>query len=117
MSATVAIVGSREFPDLDVVREYVRRLPEEVEVVSGGARGVDTAAEEEAHDRQMPVKVFPAEWDKHGKGAGFIRNRDIVKAADFVVAFWDGESRGTRHTIREAVRQGKPMDVFVRPGG
>lgn len=115
MSESVAVVGSRGFQDLDMVREYVRGLPLGVEVVSGGARGVDTVAEETALACGLHMKSFPAEWGKHGGAAGYIRNHDIVKRADRVVAFWDGESKGTKSTIEIAMKAQKPLDIFVRP--
>jgi hypothetical protein len=108
----VAIVGSRQYPDLDAVREYVRGLPPGTIVVSGGAQGVDKVAELEAKEQGLNVEIWYPRWDLHGKGAGFARNKAIVHAADRVVAFWDGVSRGTLHTIETAERMKKPVDVF-----
>lgn len=102
----VAIVGSRSYPELDRVREFVRLLGPEVEIVSGGARGVDLAAELEARANQMKVRIFPADWSK-GRMAGYMRNHDIVNYADVIVAFWDGKSRGTMHTVSLGKTAGK----------
>lgn len=112
MERKVAIVGSRNFRPLDKVREYVRLLPSYTTIVSGGARGVDSAAEMEARVQGMEVIVFLPDWNKHGKKAGFLRNIDIVNAADRVVAFWDGESKGTQHSINLAKKAGKPVEVI-----
>lgn len=109
----VAIVGSRDFATPDWVRQYVRRLPLHWTVVTGGARGVDSWAEEEARLRGLCVEVFHANWETHGKAAGMIRNQLIVKAADQVVAFWDGKSRGTKNTIDRAHTAGKSVSVIV----
>lgn len=111
----IAIVGSREFPDETLVREYVAGLePHAVTIISGGARGVDSWAEDEAESWSIPTDIYPADWDEHGKAAGFIRNQMMVEEADAVVAFWDGESNGTRHSIKLAMDAGKPLDIYVR---
>jgi hypothetical protein len=76
------------------------------EIISGGADGADAMAKRYAHARGWPYREFPADWKKWGKAAGILRNRDIVRHADQVIAFWDGESRGTAHTIETANREG-----------
>ncbi len=116
----IAIVGSRDYPDLEQVRAYVRTLPRDTEIVSGGARGVDSVAVEEAKRLGMSVKVFPAQWqyeDENGnmiydKTAGMKRNAQIVEYADKVVAFWHNKSRGTGDTIARARKAGKGVEVF-----
>lgn len=110
----VAIVGSRDYPDLNDVHRYVESLPENTIVVSGGAQGVDKRAENAARFYGLPFLIIPARWE-HGRGAGFIRNQLIVAAADRVVAFWDGKSKGTKHTIDIAHSDGKPVQVYL-PG-
>lgn len=108
----VAIVGSRRFGRMAAVVDYVNRLPVTDQVISGGAIGVDRTAAETALARGMAVRVFSAQWNTHGKAAGFMRNHDIVNAADRVVAFWDGESRGTAHSIELAQAAGKPLEII-----
>lgn len=112
MSETIAIVGSREFTRLELVGKYVATLDEGTTVVSGGARGVDRYAVDAAKKRGLKTIVFPADWDTHGKAAGMIRNKQIVDAADKVVAFWDGASRGTMHSVNYAKSKGKPVLVL-----
>ena len=108
----VAIVGSRDFPDLRRVRLYVRQNIGRISLlISGGARGVDWAAEEEADAMGIPAKIFSADWDGFGRSAGFRRNVDIVKAADKVVVFWDGLSAGARHDIDLALKYHKDLEV------
>lgn len=109
----VAIVGSRDFTRLDWVREYVdRKLWLEDVVVSGGARGVDSEAAAYARESACNrVEVIPADWSQ-GKAAGKERNFDIIEKADRVVAFWDGMSSGTAHSIALAVALGKPVEVY-----
>ena len=112
----IAIVGSRDYPDLNAVREYVRSLPKDTIVVSGGARGVDRTAEYEAVKCGLQVQIFRPNWLKAGvynRAAGFERNLTIVEYADTVVAFLNNDSKGTSHTIRIAKRAGKPVTVIT----
>lgn len=108
----VAIVGSRDWPDLEQVRKYVRGLQPDDIVVSGGAVGVDETAEREARRLNIARLIFPAQWRRHGKPAGYIRNKKIVDAADRVVAFHYRKSDGTQHTIDLAKEAEKPLEVI-----
>jgi hypothetical protein len=108
----IAIIGSRGFSEPRKVTDYVASLPDAAVVVSGGARGVDTWAERAARARGLGVEIHPAEWEKYGKRAGFVRNYAIVKDADRVVAFWDGQSKGTAHSIRIAREMGKDVEII-----
>jgi predicted Rossmann fold nucleotide-binding protein DprA/Smf involved in DNA uptake len=108
----VAVVGSRHYPKLYLVRKLVAALPFDCTVISGGARGVDSEAEQAARARGLAVEIFPADWRKYGRGAGMRRNREIIARADVVLAFWDGVSPGTQHSIQLAKMLGKPVQVF-----
>ncbi len=112
----LAIIGSREYPDPDIIHRYVQRLPSSIIIVSGLAKGVDSEARRAALDHGLNVVDVPALWKHHGRGAGFRRNRIIIDLADRVVAFWDGESRGTRHGIQLADDAGKPVKVYGPDG-
>jgi len=107
----VAIVGSRSYARLERVRESVRSLPSHTIVVSGGARGVDRTAAETARTCGLQVIEFLPDWNRYGKSAGFRRNEQIVSEAERVVAFWDGRSRGTQHSIQLARDLGKPVEI------
>jgi len=109
----VAIVGSRSWTDLAAVQHVIETLEPDDVVISGGARGVDTMAVEAARARGLAVEVYPADWDRFGRSAGFRRNATIVERAERVVALWDGLSRGTAHTIRLAKLAGKPVLVVL----
>lgn len=117
-SAVVAIVGSRDFPLLFKVREYIETLPLDTVVISGGARGVDVFAVKSAMKRGMETRQYLARWNRpdgsYNKFAGFERNIQMVEAADYVVAFWDGKSKGTAHTIKTAKKAGKRV-VIISP--
>jgi hypothetical protein len=113
LNMKVAIVGSRDYPDKQQVVDYVNNLPEDTIVVSGGAIGVDTWAEEAARERGLPEPIiFPADWKRYGKSAGFRRNYDIAKEADRVVAFTIG-SNGTADTINHARKLGKDLEIYL----
>lgn len=95
----VAIVGSRTFTDYELMKSKCGFVSPEDCIVSGGARGADSLAKKLSGDIGCHYVEYPADWDTHGKSAGYIRNKDIVDHADIVVAFWDGKSKGTKHTI------------------
>ena len=112
----LAVVGSRAYTDQEIVffflEEYVKVFGDSLEFVSGGCpRGPDHFAEIFAESYNLPIKIFPAEWNKHGKAAGFIRNSDIVDYSDEVIAFWDRKSHGTKDTIKKAESQGKQVII------
>lgn len=108
----VAVVGSRENVSKDRVGEYVCSLPEGTVVVTGGARGVDEYAGHYARLMGFEVCIWEADWDSLGKAAGPVRNELIVEDVDRVVAFWDGESRGTKNTIDLALKMKKDLEVY-----
>lgn len=108
----VIIAGGRNFGSVELVSEAVALSGFAVtEVVSGGARGVDSAGEEWAAFAGIPVKRFPADWGKHGRAAGPIRNGEMAAYADALVAIWDGQSRGTADMIHAAKLKG--LKVYV----
>lgn len=80
-------------------------------VISGTAPGADRIGEKWANDRGTPVQRMPADWDEHGKRAGFLRNTSMAEIADGGLALWDGVSRGTAHMTSELERLKKPVHV------
>lgn len=105
----LAIVGSRDFNNYDLFKQWtVKLFRHHMEIISGGARGADTLAKKYSKDYFCPYTEFPADWDKYGKSAGFIRNQLIVDNCDMVLAFWDGKSKGTQDTINKAKKAKKP---------
>jgi predicted Rossmann-fold nucleotide-binding protein len=108
----VAIVGSRQHPHLSMVREYVRTLPADTVVVSGGAGGVDVVAVAEARRLGFRVIVHLPDNAQYGfVDAPKHRNKLIAFDCDRMVAFPYGKARGTGHAILCAVKLGKPVDV------
>lgn len=107
------IAGSRDFNDLELLSWTMQTLLwEPDEIISGGARGADKLGEEWAHDEGISVNLFPADWDTFGKSAGMIRNKEMAKAAEALVAFWDGKSKGTKNMIEEAAKAGLYIKVI-----
>lgn len=100
----VIVAGSRGFDNFELMERlldmyFQNYSPDEIEIVSGGAKGADRLGERYARSRGMALKVMPADWNRYGKSAGYRRNESMVQYATHCVVFWDGESRGTQHTI------------------
>lgn len=105
----VAIIGSRG----SIVNDLGKYLPADTtEIVSGGAKGIDTCAEQYAKQNGIPLKVFYPEYEKYGRGAPLKRNIQIIDYADTVLAFWDGTSRGTAFVIENCRKKNKPAKVI-----
>jgi hypothetical protein len=128
----VAIVGDREVTDYSLVDKAIEQSGFEVtEVVSGGARGVDSLAERWARDHNIPCKVFKADWNnlrapgavikvnkwrkKYNANAGFARNQDIVDYAEAVIAIQpNGPTSGTQDTVRRTKKAKKPLHYYEK---
>ena len=114
------VAGSRCFEDVVLLfdkLDYFLQRQEEVLIVHGGAQGADSIADQYAEYRGFEAKVFLPDWEGLGKKAGFVRNKEMI---DFVskypskgcVVFWDGESKGTAHTINLVKEYGIPLRVI-----
>mgnify|MGYP003571319571 CR=1 FL=1 len=113
----LAIVGSRTFNDYNMVVKVLSQLKHDydynyIEIVSGGAKGADAFGERYANENGIKLTVFPTDWKKWGKRAGFIRNVDIIKNCDVCVCFWDGESHGTKHDVELCQQMHKPCHIW-----
>lgn len=105
----VAVIGSRGVR-VDDLGKY---LPADVtEIISGGAKGVDTCAREYAERHQLKLTEFLPDYRRYGRGAPLKRNIQIIENADLVLAFWDGVSRGTKHTIEQAESMDVPVTII-----
>jgi len=110
----VIVAGSREFQDYLFLKEQLdqyRKDNEITEIVSGMAKGPDKMALLYALDNKIPTAKFPADWDTYGKRAGPIRNEQMAKYADALVAFWDGVSKGTKNMIDNMTKLKKPVRI------
>lgn len=108
----VIIAGSRTFNDYRIVDAAIKHLKLDITVIlSGNARGADQLGERYAKENNILIELYPAKWELYGKSAGYIRNKEMVGNADCLIAFWDGVSKGTGHTINLAKE--KQLKVFV----
>lgn len=110
----LAIIGSRNFNDYDMLKsELDNVIPRPDKIVSGGAKGADKLGALYAKEYGIPLLEYLPDWDKHGKSAGFVRNKEIVNNCDYLIAFWDGVSKGTKHSIDLAHKQDKVYKVVT----
>lgn len=96
----------RGISSLDLVKPFT--------VLHGGAPGIDRMAGKWAESRLIPVEVMPAQWDLFGKSAGYKRNAEMVDRADCVIIIWDGQSKGTRHTMKLTIDAELPFVLISR---
>ncbi len=114
MKLRVLITGSRNYQAPEPIRRELEKLPPGTVVIHGGARGADELAGTIAAELGLEVIACPADWKKHGKAAGPIRNQQMLvdHKPDFVIAFPLGESRGTHDMIRRAKAAGVEVKVI-----
>jgi len=107
----IAVIGSRNFRDYKLMK-YILDKIDICCIVSGGAIGADYFAEKYAKENGITSIIYKPNWKKYGKFAGYIRNKDIIDNCDEVIAFWDGKSRGTLHSIKLARKQDKKIRII-----
>jgi len=83
-----------------------------IEICCGMARGADTLGEQLAIENQYKIRYFPANWKVYGKHAGPLRNEEMANYANYLIAFWDGFSKGTEHMLKLAHKKGLNTIVF-----
>lgn len=105
----VAVVGSRGLTVTDL-QKYLPTVT--TELISGGAKGVDTCVKCYANERSIPLTEFLPDYKLYGKCAPLKRNITIVETADTVLAFWDGVSKGTAYVIELCAKMRKPIKVY-----
>lgn len=106
----IAVIGSRSITNVDIGKY----IPSDItQLITGGARGVDTLAEKYADGHKILKLIIKPDYGKIGKFAALIRNRQIVDSADIAIAIWDGFSRGTKYTVDYAKRISKPVLVYI----
>jgi hypothetical protein len=111
----LAVVGSRNFNDYELLKfklDTIHSVKPISLIVSGGAAGADSLSEKWAKENNVPTKIFIPDWDRFGKSAGYKRNVQIVCECDSLIAFWDGESKGTQHSINLAKEKLKPTAII-----
>lgn len=114
----VIIAGSRNFNNYELLKKECdaflsdKKEKYNITIISGGARGADFSGEKYAKDEGFDLEIYPAQWKKLGKQAGFRRNEQMAEVADALIAFWDGESHGTKHMIDIMTNKGLPTKVI-----
>ena len=105
----LAIIGSRGL----WVRIWGHTFLLVTELVSGGAKGIDTCARVYALSHGLKLTEFLPDYRRYGRAAPLVRNREIVAYADQVLAFWDGKSPGTKYVIDQCKKQKKTVTVHL----
>lgn len=114
----ILVCGSRDWTDeraiWDALSPHKVGIPSDPLIIHGAARGADELAAWIAECLDLPVQAFPADWQTHGKRAGFLRNLQMLdEQPDLVIAFQRNGSRGTQHTIDQARKRGIPVEVHT----
>ena len=112
LNMKLAVIGSREFKDMDLMREHIKLLQPSV-IISGGAKGADTLAKQYAQENNLQMIEYKADWKKFGRAAGVIRNKTIIENAEHILAFWDGKTPGTKNSIDYANKLSKPITTIT----
>ena len=113
----VVIAGCRDYGNYDEAKTYIDfclsdiRKKYEIVILSGGARGADAIGEQYAKENGFKIEKYPAAWETYGKSAGPRRNKQMAEACDFVICFWDGQSRGTGSMLEFAKQYNKPFRI------
>ncbi len=107
----IAVIGSRYFKDIQLLEQELKKLKISF-IFSGGAIGADSLAIVYAKKNKIGFKIIRPDYAKFGRAAPIIRNLDIIKDADLVLAFWDGKSKGTADAILKAKKLNKPFRVI-----
>ena len=114
----IIIAGGRDFMDYNLLKKKADKILQEkkvthkIVIISGCARGADTLGLRYASENAFDVEEYPANWDKYGKKAGYMRNVEMAENADALIAFWDGKSKGTKHMIDIATERNLPTRVI-----
>ena len=104
----IIVAGTRTFNNYQLLKETLDNLDIEItEIVCGEAPGADSLGKFYAQQCHIPIASFPANWSKNGKVAGFFRNQQMAEYGDYLVAFWDKKSPGTRDMIHRMEQIGK----------
>jgi hypothetical protein len=111
----IIVAGGRDFAYYSLLEDELNFFRDTISsratIISGGANGADRLGERYARQSNFNLKVFPADWNKYGKSAGYRRNAEMADYSEALIAFWDGESKGTKHMIDLALSKGLLVKV------
>ena len=105
----IAVISSRSITKIDIGR-YISNCEE---IVSGGAEGIDSCAAEYAKENMIKLTVFLPQYQRYGRAAPIVRNKEIVDYADKIIAFWNDNSKGTLSVINYAKKKNKPCEIIL----
>jgi len=114
----IIIAGSRDFKPSFKIEEQIDQIislyleGRQIVIVSGTARGADQYGESYANKRKYRLERYPADWDKYGKKAGYIRNNEMALIADMAIVIWDSKSKGSKHMIEAMKKLDKRVEVI-----
>lgn len=112
----LAVIGSRGFNNYELLKYYldkINSIKPITQIVSGGAYGADNLGEKWAKENKIETNIIYPNWKLFGKKAGFLRNQTIINECDNVIAFWDGESKGTKNSIDLANKCNKRCKIIT----
>ena len=108
----LAVVGSRTFTNYELFKAELDHYRNITRIISGGAKGADVMARRYAKENDITIREYIPNWSQYGKNAGYKRNVFIIDDAEQLLAFWDGSSKGTRHSIDLAYKRGIPVRII-----
>lgn len=113
----IIIAGSREFNDYEYLKQRCNQVIsflelKDITIISGTANGADKLGEQYAKEKGYEIKQYPANWNKYGKSAGYLRNVEMAENADVLIAFWRNQSKGTKHMIDIASDKNLKVHIF-----
>lgn len=117
MTKIVVVAGSRDYNNYYEAKEYIdcciSRISKNYKLIfaSGGCRGADLIGERYAVENGFQIKRYMPDWQKYGKRAGPLRNKQMADDGDYFICFWDGQSRGTKSMIDFVIKSGKPIRI------
>lgn len=117
-SCRIVIAGGRTFQDFNLLSTKCKEIlsdileTKNVIILSGGAKGADQLGERFAMENNLELEYHQADWKSFGKRAGLIRNAQMAENADILIAFWDGQSKGTEHMINSAYQNGLRVEII-----
>ena len=114
----IIIAGGRDFNNYELLKERCLAIidsfifKDDIKIVCGKARGADTIGENFAKEFNYQILEYPADWHKYGRSAGYIRNEEMAKVSQVLIAFWDGKSKGTKHMINLAKKYNLEIHII-----
>lgn len=111
----VCIAGTRTFNDYSLLKTIITNAFFDISrlhIISGHAKGADELGERFANENNLLLDIYPADWRLYRNRAGAIRNAEMAQVSDCLVAFWDGESRGTKNMIKNMKKLKKPVLIY-----